>query len=156
MLIIVMSECDIMWDSLTVRKHDITVTRLCLSPDVMAALSACYSSLFDGLNAEVQIRWLQLVVRNSFYPELPRVRAFLHKHVSNKHHRYCSARGGRGGRCGREMRVRDAGAARGAGAAQQAFCNMPSFLSSDLQDVHRAAVRRPGFRGDEMRCCGDF
>lgn len=48
----------------------------------MAALSRCYSSLFDGLNAEVQIRWLQLVVRNSFYPEVPRVRAFLHKHVS--------------------------------------------------------------------------
>lgn len=111
MLIIVMSECDIMGDSLTVRKHDITVTRLCLSPDVMAALSACYSSLFDGLNAEVQIRWLQLVVRNSFYPELPRVRAFLHKHVSNKHHRYCSARGGRGGRCGREMRARREGRA---------------------------------------------
>uniref|UniRef100_A0A8P4KJS5 Arginyl aminopeptidase like 1 n=1 Tax=Dicentrarchus labrax TaxID=13489 RepID=A0A8P4KJS5_DICLA len=57
-----------------------------LSPlphDVMAGLSGCYSSLFDGLNAEVQIRWLQMVVRNSFYPELPRVRAFLHKHVSN-------------------------------------------------------------------------
>lgn len=50
--------------------------------DLMAALSRCYSSLFDGLNAEVQIRWLQMVVRNSFYPELPRVRAFLHKHVS--------------------------------------------------------------------------
>lgn len=56
---------------------------VCLSSsDVMAALSRCYSSLFDGLNAEVQIRWLQLVVRNSFYPEVPRVRAFLHKHVS--------------------------------------------------------------------------
>nr|XP_046244118.1 aminopeptidase RNPEPL1 [Scatophagus argus] len=56
-----------------------------LSPlphDAMAALSGCYSSLFDGLNAEVQIRWLQMVVRNSFYPELPRVRAFLHKHTS--------------------------------------------------------------------------
>ncbi|XP_076592015.1 aminopeptidase RNPEPL1 [Chaetodon auriga] len=49
---------------------------------VMAGLSGCYSSLFDGLNAEVQIRWLQMVVRNSFYPELPRVRAFLHKHTS--------------------------------------------------------------------------
>ncbi|XP_070762269.1 aminopeptidase RNPEPL1 [Enoplosus armatus] len=49
---------------------------------VMASLSGCYSSLFDGLNAEVQIRWLQMVVRNSFYPDLPRVRAFLHKHTS--------------------------------------------------------------------------
>ncbi|KAM9359033.1 aminopeptidase RNPEPL1 [Symphorus nematophorus] len=53
-----------------------------LTHGVMASLSSCYSSLFDGLNAEVQIRWLQLVVRNSFYPELPRVRAFLHKHTS--------------------------------------------------------------------------
>uniref|UniRef100_A0A7N6BTU9 Peptidase M1 leukotriene A4 hydrolase/aminopeptidase C-terminal domain-containing protein n=1 Tax=Anabas testudineus TaxID=64144 RepID=A0A7N6BTU9_ANATE len=49
---------------------------------VMVSLSDCYSSLFDGLNAEVQIRWLQMVVRNSFYPDLPRVRAFLHKHTS--------------------------------------------------------------------------
>ncbi|XP_068601454.1 aminopeptidase RNPEPL1 [Brachionichthys hirsutus] len=49
---------------------------------VMAALSGCYSSLFDGLNAEVQIRWLQMVARNGFYPELPRIRAFLHKHTS--------------------------------------------------------------------------
>ncbi|TMS01479.1 Aminopeptidase RNPEPL1 [Larimichthys crocea] len=53
-----------------------------LPHDVMAGLSSSYASLFDGLNAEVQIRWLQLVVRNSFYPELPRVRAFLHKHTS--------------------------------------------------------------------------
>ncbi|XP_028429952.1 aminopeptidase RNPEPL1 [Perca flavescens] len=56
-----------------------------LSPlprEVMSSLSSCYSSVFDGLNAEVQIRWLQMVVRNSFSPELPRVRAFLHKHTS--------------------------------------------------------------------------
>uniref|UniRef100_A0A672YNS8 Peptidase M1 leukotriene A4 hydrolase/aminopeptidase C-terminal domain-containing protein n=1 Tax=Sphaeramia orbicularis TaxID=375764 RepID=A0A672YNS8_9TELE len=52
------------------------------SPLAHGALSGCYSSLFDGLNAEVQIRWLQMVVRNTFYPELPRVRAFLQKHVS--------------------------------------------------------------------------
>lgn len=49
---------------------------------VMERLSSCYSSLFDSLNAEVQIRWLQMVVRNGFYPDLPRVRAFLHKHTS--------------------------------------------------------------------------
>uniref|UniRef100_A0A665U6I1 Peptidase M1 leukotriene A4 hydrolase/aminopeptidase C-terminal domain-containing protein n=1 Tax=Echeneis naucrates TaxID=173247 RepID=A0A665U6I1_ECHNA len=49
---------------------------------VMANLSSCYSTLFDGLNAEVQIRWLQMVVRNTFYPDLPRVQAFLHKHTS--------------------------------------------------------------------------
>lgn len=53
-----------------------------LQPEVMASLSAQYSVLFDGLNAEVQIRWLQMVVRNVFYPDLPRVRAFLHKHTS--------------------------------------------------------------------------
>lgn len=53
-----------------------------LPHSVMASLSDSYSSLFDGLNAEVQIRWLQMVVRNSFYPDLPRVRAFLHKHTS--------------------------------------------------------------------------
>ncbi|XP_038164448.1 aminopeptidase RNPEPL1 [Cyprinodon tularosa] len=53
-----------------------------LPNEVMARLSGCYSSLFDGLNAEVQIRWLQMVVRNTFYPDLPRVRAFLHKHTS--------------------------------------------------------------------------
>ncbi|KAM9853323.1 LOW QUALITY PROTEIN: aminopeptidase RNPEPL1 [Aulostomus maculatus] len=53
-----------------------------LSHDVMASLSSCYSSLFDSLNAEVQIRWLQMVVRNTFYPDLPRVRAFLNKHTS--------------------------------------------------------------------------
>ncbi|XP_023273283.1 aminopeptidase RNPEPL1 isoform X2 [Seriola lalandi dorsalis] len=53
-----------------------------LPHDVMVSLSGCYSTLFDGLNAEVQIRWLQMVVRNTFYPDLPRVRAFLHKHTS--------------------------------------------------------------------------
>ncbi|KAM7412433.1 hypothetical protein PAMA_020021 [Pampus argenteus] len=53
-----------------------------LPHDVMVNLSTRYSCLFDGLNAEVQIRWLQMVVRNSFYPDLPRVRAFLHKHTS--------------------------------------------------------------------------
>lgn len=53
-----------------------------LPHEVMARLSACYSSLFDELNAEVQIRWLQMVVRNTFYPDLPRVRTFLHKHTS--------------------------------------------------------------------------
>ncbi|CAK6982348.1 aminopeptidase RNPEPL1 [Scomber scombrus] len=53
-----------------------------LPHEVMVSLSSSYSSLFDSLNAEVQIRWLQLVVRNNFYPDLPRVRAFLHKHTS--------------------------------------------------------------------------
>ncbi|XP_047246786.1 aminopeptidase RNPEPL1 isoform X1 [Girardinichthys multiradiatus] len=53
-----------------------------LPHEVIASLSASYSSLFDSLNAEIQIRWLQMVVRNTFYPDLPRVRAFLHKHTS--------------------------------------------------------------------------
>lgn len=52
------------------------------SAEVMSLLSSCYSALLDGMNAEVQIRWLQVVVRNSFYPDLHRVRSFLHKHVS--------------------------------------------------------------------------
>lgn len=56
-----------------------------LSPlphEVMEVFSSCYSRLFDGLNAEVQVRWLQVVVRNTFYPELPKVHAFLLKHTS--------------------------------------------------------------------------
>lgn len=56
-----------------------------LSPvalNVMQRLCSSYSSLFHSLNAEVQIRWLQMVVRNLFYPELPRLRAFLQKHTS--------------------------------------------------------------------------
>lgn len=56
-----------------------------LSPllhDVMAVFSSCYSRLFNGLNAEVQVRWLQVVVRNTFYPEVSKVHAFLLKHTS--------------------------------------------------------------------------
>lgn len=53
------------------------------SAEVMSLLSSCYSVLLDGMNAEVQIRWLQVIVRNSFYPDLHRVRSFLHKHVSS-------------------------------------------------------------------------
>lgn len=60
-------------------------TPILFSPDsveVMSLLSSSYSALLDGMSAEVQIRWLQVVVRNSFYPDLHRVRSFLHKHVS--------------------------------------------------------------------------
>ncbi|XP_077398160.1 aminopeptidase RNPEPL1 isoform X2 [Festucalex cinctus] len=53
-----------------------------LTHEVMSHLHACYASLFDGLNAEVQVRWLQLVVRSAFYPDLPRLAAFLQKHTS--------------------------------------------------------------------------
>ncbi|XP_061916780.1 aminopeptidase RNPEPL1 isoform X1 [Entelurus aequoreus] len=53
-----------------------------LLPEVMSRLSNRYALLFDGLNAEVQVRWLQTVVRSVFYPDLPRLRAFLRKHTS--------------------------------------------------------------------------
>ncbi|KAM4628312.1 aminopeptidase RNPEPL1 [Polymixia lowei] len=66
----------------TVLFLDRMLDRSPLPHEVMVGLSGCYSALFDGLNAEVQIRWLQIVVRNTFYPDLPRVRAFLHKHTS--------------------------------------------------------------------------
>lgn len=48
----------------------------------MARLSDSYSSLLDAQNAEVRVRWLQLVVRNAFQTDVPRLRAFLHKHTS--------------------------------------------------------------------------
>ncbi|XP_062860486.1 aminopeptidase RNPEPL1 [Trichomycterus rosablanca] len=53
-----------------------------LPQEVMSLLSSCYSDLLCGMNAEVQIRWLQIVVRNGFYPDLHQVRSFLHKHTS--------------------------------------------------------------------------
>ncbi|XP_066541363.1 aminopeptidase RNPEPL1 isoform X2 [Hoplias malabaricus] len=53
-----------------------------LPQDVMSLLSSCYSALMDEMNAEVRIRWLQIVVRNGFYPDLHRVRSFLQKHTS--------------------------------------------------------------------------
>lgn len=53
-----------------------------LTHELMSRLSSCYVALFDSLNAEVQIRFLQLVVRSQYLPELGRVRAFLHKHTS--------------------------------------------------------------------------
>ncbi|KAJ8368110.1 hypothetical protein SKAU_G00081380 [Synaphobranchus kaupii] len=66
----------------TVLFLDRLLDRSPLSHEVMTRLSCCYSALLDGMNAEVQIRWLQIVVRNSFYPDLPQVRSFLHKHTS--------------------------------------------------------------------------
>uniref|UniRef100_A0AAY4B473 Peptidase M1 leukotriene A4 hydrolase/aminopeptidase C-terminal domain-containing protein n=1 Tax=Denticeps clupeoides TaxID=299321 RepID=A0AAY4B473_9TELE len=67
----------------TVLFLDRLLDRSPLPHEVMSHLSRCYSALLDGMNAEVQIRWLQIVVRNGFYPDLPRVRSFLHKHVSD-------------------------------------------------------------------------
>ncbi|KAI4903410.1 hypothetical protein NFI96_029423 [Prochilodus magdalenae] len=66
----------------TVLFLDRLLDRSPLPQEVMSLLSSCYSALLDGMNAEVRIRWLQIVVRNSFYPDLHRVRSFLHKHVS--------------------------------------------------------------------------
>uniref|UniRef100_A0A4W4DN74 Peptidase M1 leukotriene A4 hydrolase/aminopeptidase C-terminal domain-containing protein n=1 Tax=Electrophorus electricus TaxID=8005 RepID=A0A4W4DN74_ELEEL len=66
----------------TVLFLDRLLDRSPLPQGVMSLLSGCYSALLDQMNAEVQIRWLQIVVRNAFYPDLHRVRNFLHKHVS--------------------------------------------------------------------------
>lgn len=49
--------------------------------DVVMSLSKCYSSLLDSMNAEIRIRWLQIVVRNDYYPDLHRVRRFLESQV---------------------------------------------------------------------------
>ncbi|XP_057694385.1 aminopeptidase RNPEPL1 isoform X1 [Corythoichthys intestinalis] len=61
---------------------DRMLDRAPLSHEVMCGLRACYASLLDDLNAEVQVRWLQLVVRSGFWADLPRLRAFLAKHTS--------------------------------------------------------------------------
>lgn len=48
---------------------------------MVTSLSQCYSSLLDSMNAEIRIRWLQIVVRNDYYPDLHRVRRFLESQV---------------------------------------------------------------------------
>lgn len=48
---------------------------------VVTSLSECYSALLDSMNAEIRIRWLQIVVRNDYYPDLHRVRRFLESQV---------------------------------------------------------------------------
>ncbi|XP_075385554.1 aminopeptidase RNPEPL1 isoform X2 [Tenrec ecaudatus] len=53
-----------------------------LPQEVVTSLSQCYSSLLDSMNAEIRIRWLQLVVRNDYYPDLHRVRRFLESQMS--------------------------------------------------------------------------
>lgn len=77
--------------------------------EVVTSLSQCYSSLLDSMNAEIRIRWLQIVVRNDYYPDLHRVRRFLESQVRPLHlpHQpsgtgradWPSRRAGRGG-CG--------------------------------------------------------
>ncbi|TTI30684.1 Aminopeptidase RNPEPL1 [Bagarius yarrelli] len=72
-----------MWSTFqTVLFLDRLLDRSPLPQEVMSLLSSCYSVLLDDMNAEVQIRWLQVVVRNGFYPDLHRVRCFLQKHTS--------------------------------------------------------------------------
>lgn len=53
--------------------------------EVVTSLSQCYSSLLDSMNAEIRIRWLQIVVRNDYYPDLHRVRRFLESQVRPLH-----------------------------------------------------------------------
>lgn len=52
-----------------------------LSSEVIKKLSECYSSQLDSMNAEIRIRWLQIVVRNDYYPDLYKVRRFLENQV---------------------------------------------------------------------------
>ncbi|XP_041095661.1 aminopeptidase RNPEPL1-like [Polyodon spathula] len=66
----------------TVLFLDKLLDRSPLSHEVMTRLSRSYSTLLDSMNAEVRIRWLQIVVRNSYYPDLYKVRRFLESHVS--------------------------------------------------------------------------
>lgn len=53
---------------------------------MVTSLSKCYSSLLDSMNAEIRIRWLQIVVRNDYYPDLHRVRRFLESQVRTPAH----------------------------------------------------------------------
>ncbi|XP_053566293.1 aminopeptidase RNPEPL1 [Bombina bombina] len=48
-----------------------------LRPEVMMQLSLCYSADLATMNTEIRIRWLQIVVRNNYQPDLPQVRHFL-------------------------------------------------------------------------------
>ncbi|KAE8603495.1 hypothetical protein XENTR_v10014351 [Xenopus tropicalis] len=57
-----------------------------LRPEVMMQLSLCYSADLATMNTEIRIRWLQIVVRNNFQPDLPQVRHFLLCQVSNMSH----------------------------------------------------------------------
>ncbi|KAM9007563.1 aminopeptidase RNPEPL1 isoform 1-T1 [Ara ararauna] len=53
-----------------------------LPREVIKKLSECYSSQLDSMNAEIRIRWLQIVVRNDYYPDLYKVRRFLENQMS--------------------------------------------------------------------------
>nr|XP_033814199.1 aminopeptidase RNPEPL1 [Geotrypetes seraphini] len=66
----------------TVLFLDRLLDRSPLPHEVMVQLSKSYSSLLDSMNAEIRIRWLQLVVRNNYYPDLHKVRGFLENQMS--------------------------------------------------------------------------
>ncbi|XP_005996823.1 aminopeptidase RNPEPL1 [Latimeria chalumnae] len=53
-----------------------------LPHEIMTRLCKSYSSLLDSMNTEIQIRWLQIIVRNSYYPDLYKVRRFLENQTS--------------------------------------------------------------------------
>ncbi|KAM6443845.1 aminopeptidase RNPEPL1 [Liasis olivaceus] len=53
-----------------------------LPHEVMTKLSECYSAQLDNMNAEIRIRWLQIIVRNDYYPDLHKVRRFLETQMS--------------------------------------------------------------------------
>ncbi|KAJ1087399.1 hypothetical protein NDU88_000572 [Pleurodeles waltl] len=66
----------------TVLFLDRLLDRSPLSHEAMMKLSQCYSCLLDSMNAEIRIRWLQIVVRNNYYPDLYKVRRFLESQMS--------------------------------------------------------------------------
>uniref|UniRef100_UPI00398EEA12 aminopeptidase RNPEPL1 isoform X2 n=1 Tax=Pristiophorus japonicus TaxID=55135 RepID=UPI00398EEA12 len=53
-----------------------------LPHETMMKLSKSYSALLDSMNAEIRIRWLQIVVRNNYLPDFYKVRRFLENHTS--------------------------------------------------------------------------
>ncbi|XP_055501389.1 aminopeptidase RNPEPL1 isoform X2 [Leucoraja erinacea] len=53
-----------------------------MPPEVMMKLSKSYSALLNSMNAEIRIRWLQIVVRNNYLPDFYKVRRFLENHTS--------------------------------------------------------------------------
>ncbi|XP_060098699.1 aminopeptidase RNPEPL1 [Heteronotia binoei] len=53
-----------------------------LPHEVISKLSECYSAQLDSMNTEIRIRWLQIVVRNDYYPDLHKVRLFLENQMS--------------------------------------------------------------------------
>ncbi|XP_039203152.1 aminopeptidase RNPEPL1 [Crotalus tigris] len=53
-----------------------------LPHEVITKLSECYSTQLENMNAEIRIRWLQIIVRNDYYPDLHKVRRFLENQMS--------------------------------------------------------------------------